>query len=100
MPPIYWSTGIQYSASSRVKAIGARAEQKRRKYQDESIKVSNVSVSRVAGLLQYGQATCFQVGWRSSGLPGASKSMSRGSSTGRSSSGTGTMPQSGQWITG
>src|SRR5438132_7662820 len=61
-PPIYWSTGIQYSAASRSKATGARAEQKRRKYQDESKKVSSVSVSRRAGPLQVGQATCFHVG--------------------------------------
>ena len=47
-------------------------EVKRSKYQDESTKVSSVSVSRRAGLPQGGQATCFQVGWRSSGLPGRS----------------------------
>src|SRR5215211_6338047 len=99
-PPIYWSTGIQYSAALRSNATGARAEQNRRKYQDDSKNVSNVSVSRVAGLLQYGQLTCFHVGWWSSGLPGLSNETSRGSSTGRSSSGTGTMPQSGQWMTG
>ena len=57
---------------------------KRAKYQDESTKVSIVSVSRRAGLPQCGQATCFQVGWRSSGLPGWSKVTSSGSSTGRS----------------
>jgi hypothetical protein len=61
---------------------------------------SMVSVSRVAGSPHCGQATCFQVGWRSSGLPGRSKSTSSGSVTGRSLSGTGTMPQRSQWITG
>src|SRR5437764_14808145 len=61
-PPIYWSTGIQYSAAARSNGTGARAEQKRRKYQDESMNVSKVSVSRVAGPLHVGQARCFQVG--------------------------------------
>ena len=70
------------------------------KYQDESTKVSSVSVSRRAGPPQAGQATCFQVGWCSSGLPGLSKSTSSGSTTGSWSSGTGTMPQPSQWMTG
>src|ERR1700733_5746087 len=100
MPPIYWSTGIQYSAAARSNAVGACAEQKRRKYQDESKNVSSVSVSRVAAPPQVGQLTCFQVGWRSSGLPGRSNVTSRGNSTGKSCSGTGTMPQSEQWISG
>ena len=52
---------------------------KRAKYQDESTKVSMVSVSRRAGLPHCGQATCFQVGWRSSGLPGTSNDTSSGS---------------------
>jgi hypothetical protein len=60
----------------------ARGEQKRAKYQDESTKVSKVSVSRRAGLPQQGQATCFQLGWWSSGLPGLEKSTSSGSTTG------------------
>ena len=38
------------------------ASQKRAKYQELSMKVSNVSVSRRAGSPQRGQATCFQVG--------------------------------------
>ena len=53
--------------------VGAEAlcgSVKRTKYQDESTNVSIVSVSRVAGPPHCGQATCFQVGWRSSGLPG------------------------------
>src|SRR5437868_8267902 len=61
-PPIYWSTGIQYSAAARSKATGARAEQNRRKYQDDSKNVSNVSVSRSAGPRQRGQVTNFHVG--------------------------------------
>ena len=39
---------------------------------DDSKNVSNVSVSRTAGPPQVGQVTCFQVGWLSSGFPGAS----------------------------
>ena len=59
-----------------------------------------VSVSRVAGPPHCGQVTCFQVGWRSSGLPLPSKVTSSGSFTGRSFSGTGTMPHISQWIMG
>ena len=101
MPPIYWSTGIQRSAT--LVSVGAAAihgSVKRTKYQDESTKVSMVSVSRRAGAPHFGQATCFQVGCRSSGLPGRLKSTSSGSFTGRSASGTGTTPQVSQWITG
>ncbi len=43
---------------------------KRAKYHDESTNVSIVSVSRVASPPHCGQATCFHVGWWSSGLPG------------------------------
>ena len=42
------------------------------KYQLDSKKVSNVSVSRLALSPQVGQRTFFQVGWWSSGLPGLS----------------------------
>src|SRR3954454_9092018 len=97
---MYWSTGIQYSAALRSNAIGARAEQKRRKYQEDSKKVSKVSVSRTAGPPQEGHLTCFQVGCRSSGLPGKSKLTSFGSATGRSCSGTGTMLHCWQWMIG
>jgi len=62
--------------------------------------VSKVSVSRRAALPQAGHATCFQLGCRSSGLPGVSKVTSSGSTTGRSASGTGTMPQASQWMIG
>ena len=55
---------------------------KRMKYQDESANVSSVSVSRTASPPQDGHATCFHVGWRSSGLPGISKLTSSGSTTG------------------
>ena len=101
MPPIYWSTGSQASASrSVVGAVSFQGSVKRAKYQDEF----DEGVHRV-GLAprrppQCGQATCFQVGWWSSGLPGLSKVTSSGSLTGRSASGTGTTPQASQWITG
>src|ERR1043166_9241906 len=101
MPPMYWSTGIHLSATARV--VGAdsfHGSVKRTKYQDESTNVSMVSVSRRAAPRHDGHATCFHVGWLSSGLPGLSNSTSSGSTTGRSGSGTGTMPHLSQWITG
>ena len=61
-PPIYWSTGSQWSAAALSIAPSASGAAKRRKYQAESTKVSKVSVSRSAGRPQAGQATCFQVG--------------------------------------
>ena len=97
---MYWSTGSQRSTASRVMASGARGLQKRAKYQDDSTKVSKVSVSRSAAAPQVGQSTRFQLGWLSSGLPGLSRSMSSGRVTGRSASGTGTTPQAGQCTTG
>ena len=104
MPPIYWLTGSQpFLPSTTDRVVGAASfhgSVKRAKYQDESTNVSIVSVSRRAGLLHRGHATCFQLGWWSSGLPGLSKMTSSGSSTGRSLSGTATVPQSSQWIAG
>src|SRR3712207_4155519 len=101
MPPMYWSTGSQYCAASRVKGASLTwGEAKRAKYQELSKKVSNVSVSRRAAAPHLGQATSFQVGWCSNGLPGLSKLTSSGSVTGSWSRGTGTTPQLGQWITG
>ena len=101
MPPMYWSTGSQRSTTLRsVGAVVIHGSVKRAKYQDESTNVSMVSVSRRAGLPHCGQATFFQVGWRSSGLPGRSKVTSSGSFTGRSFSGTGTTPQLSQWMIG
>ena len=77
-----------------------RGAVKRTKYQEQSTNVSIVSVSRVAGSPHCGQSTCFHVGCRSSGLPGLSNVASSGSLTGRSFAGTGTTPQSSQWMTG
>jgi hypothetical protein len=83
-----------------VGAVSIHGSVKRSKYQDESTNVSMVSVSRVAAPPHCGHLTCFQVGWRSSGLPGRSKVTSSGKVTGRSAFGTGTTPQAGQWMTG
>src|SRR5207247_4279293 len=98
---MYQSTGISRSTTARV--VGAFSFQgsvKRAKYQDESTNVSMVSVSRCALPPHLGQVTCFQVGWRSSALPGLSKVASSGSTTGNWSSGTGTTSHFGQWMTG
>src|SRR4051794_34333345 len=101
MPPRYWSTGSQAAASPGVVGSDAfHGSVKRAKYQDESTKVSIVSVSRRAAPPHCGQATWRQVGCRSSGLPGLSNVTSSGSLTGRSAFGTGTTPQASQWITG
>ena len=66
-------------------------------YQEEHMKVSMVSVSRRAGASHWGQATWVKVGCPASGdSPVGRNSASSGRSTGRSSSGTGTMPQAAQ----
>src|SRR5689334_17011738 len=97
MPPMYWSTGSHSSAVFGVVGdLSFQGSVKRAKYQDESTKVSIVSVSRLAIPEHFGHLTFFQVGWRSSGLPGLSKVTSSGSVTGRSLSGTGTTPHFGQ----
>jgi hypothetical protein len=73
---------------------------KRKKYQDESTKVSIVSVSRRAGRSQRGQRHSTNDLSLASGLPLPSGTRSSGSTTGRSWSGTGTSPQASQWISG
>ena len=70
------------------------------KYQDESTNVSIVSVSRLAGLPHLGQPTFRKAACLFSGLPEPSGIRSSGSTTGRSFSGTGTTPQSSQWMIG
>ncbi len=72
-------------------------------YQDESTNVSIVSVSRVAGPPQVGQATLTQsVAPPSGEVPWGFRSAPRsiGSVTGSWSSGTGTSPSTGQWMIG
>src|SRR4051812_9713199 len=93
MPPIYWSTAIQrFAIGGLVGSCSSHGSVKRRKYQDESTKVSIVSVSRRAGPEHFGHLTFFQVGCRSSGLPGTSNDTSSGRVTGRSPASTGTVP--------
>lgn len=73
----------------------------RRKYQEDSTKVSNVSVSRRPGFPQEGQGTRSQSSAPARGFPRSRVyGRSSGSTTGRSFSGTGTMPHASQWITG
>jgi hypothetical protein len=69
------------------------AQAKRRKYQDESTKVSMVSVSRRAAAPHFGHFTARKRSSLSSGLPLPSGTRSTGSTTGSCSSGTGTVPQ-------
>src|SRR5690554_1667893 len=97
---MYWSTGIHLATSAASNGWSAGWLAKRRKYQLELTKVSSVSVSRVAAAPHLGQSTCFQVGWRTSGLPGVLKSTSSGRVTGSWSLGTGTTPQASQWMNG
>src|SRR3989338_5617605 len=55
IPPIYWSTGIQYLASRVSKGLFLKSgEQNLKKYQEESKKVAIVSVSRRAFPLHLG----------------------------------------------
>ncbi len=54
MPPMYWSTAIQYRARLSTMLWSWSGQAKRAKYHDESTKVSIVSVSRFAGLPQDG----------------------------------------------
>ena len=67
----------------------------RMKYQDESTKVSIVSVSRRAGLPHFGHFTFKKSACLFKGLPLPSGTQSSGSTTGKSASGTGTAPQPG-----
>src|SRR3546814_2306596 len=100
MPPIYWSTGSQRAISAGSNGLSAGELAKRRKYHEESTKVSSVSVSRNASPPHDGQLVCFHVACRSSGLPGTEKSASSGSTIGSWPFGTGTSPHARQWING
>ena len=64
------------------------------------MKVSKVSVSRRASAPHSGHFTSRKLSIVTSGERTPSKVTSVGSTTGRSLSGTGTTPQSGQWIIG
>ena len=99
IPPMYWSTGIQWTAAagSNGRVGASNGSQKRRKYQLESTKVSMVSVSRSAGPPQIGQVVRRKPSLEASGdCPVGSNSTSSGASTGSWSSGTGTTPWTGQ----
>src|SRR6478752_6757021 len=100
-PPMYWSTGshVRTSAGSNGSASSC-GEVYRKKYHDESMKVSMVSVSRLAGPPQTGQVVLTKLALEASGLPSASEdtwnSTSSGRRTGSWLSGTGTTPSVGQ----
>ncbi len=97
-PPIYWSTGIHRATASCSKGnVRFFGSVKRRKYQEESTNVSIVSVSRTAGSWQTGQVVLVNASFSRKGDPPVPvKVTSRGRMTGRSLSGTGTVPQRSQ----
>ncbi len=102
MPPMYWSTGIQCCAATGANGCSLfHGSQKRRKYHDESTKVSMVSVSRVAGPPSIGHVVCRNPSLSESGdWPVGRNSTSSGASTGSWSTGTGTTPCSSQYTAG
>ena len=68
MPPMYWSTGIHFAACTGSKArSGVKGSAKRKKYHDESQKVSIVSASRRAGEPQTGHVVDANSSWVASG---------------------------------
>src|ERR1700690_2975966 len=93
MPPIYWSTGIQCPIFVLSRGYSSLREQYLTKYHEESTNVSIVSVSRRAGLPHAGQAALMKDSVSARGEPPVPVSlMSSGRITGRSFSGTGTIP--------
>ena len=94
IPPMYWSTGMKCWAAAGSKGRSVLdGSQKRRKYHDESTKVSIVSVSRPAGPPQTGHVVCKKPSWSARGdCPVGRNSTSSGATTGSWSSGTGTTP--------
>src|SRR5437762_6595529 len=100
IPPMYWSTAIQYFARASTMLFFWSGQAKRRKYQDESTKVSMVSVSRFAGLPHFGHLQFTNDGVLASGLPVPSGTRFSGSTTERTLSGTGTSPLPSQWTIG
>src|SRR5690625_4542641 len=103
-PPTYWSIGAQRLASAGSKACSSLlGDKKRRKYHEESKKVSIVSASRLAapphlGHVVFTQSSAAPRGDVPFGL--RSSPSAGGSSIGRSSSGTGTSPQESQCTMG
>ena len=104
LPPMYMSTGSHLRVRSGSKAASPQpALGYRRKYHAESRKLSLTSVSRRAGCPQLGHGARTKSSQRASGLepePSGLNSSTWGSRTGRSSSGTGTVPQDSQWMMG
>src|SRR3972149_4342019 len=99
MPPMYWSTGIQCCASLPKGNEELCGSQYRKKYHEESMSVSIVSVSRFALPLQDGQVVLTKSSLDASGLPWPLKMTCSGRTTGSWSSGTGIMPHLGQYTT-
>ena len=105
-PPAYRSTGNQRCTASRSKAkSSACGLAKRRKYHDEQTEPAMVSVSRCAGPPHCGQVVLTNSGILASGLrpsPRGSNAPvgSGGRRTGSCSSGTGTIPHTGQCTIG
>ena len=101
-PPVYWSTGSQYRPACGSKGRWAsRGLTYRYWYQDESMNVSIVSVSRSASPPHCGQRVRRNLSCSFSGdSPVGRNSASSGRRTGRSDSGTGTVPHRGQKMMG
>ncbi len=101
MPPMYWSTGSQWSTAARSVGASSRVGSvKRAKYQDESTKVSMVSVSRRAGRAALRAGTCFQVGMAVERVARLVEGDVLGQVDRQVRVGTGTTPQASQWMTG
>src|SRR2546428_11865396 len=100
MPPMYWSTGIQYFTRSSTMLFFWSGQAWRMKYQDESTKVSMGAVLRFAPLPHLGHLELTKDGVFARGVPVPSGTRSSGSTTGSSRSGTGTSPQTPQWTIG
>src|SRR3954447_24739960 len=99
IPPVYRSTGLHAARRSGSNGNWVLCESRYlNQYQDESMKVSSVSVSRRAGPPQVGQVVLTKLAWLMSGLwPDGVNSASSGNRTGSSSYGTGTTPQASQY---
>ena len=97
-PPTYLSTGSILSTKSLSKAFSEfLLSTYLIWYHEEHTKVSNVSHSLLAGLPQHGQVVLMNDSHLASGdFPSGANWTSYGNCTGRSFSGTGTVPQSPQ----
>src|SRR4030043_583262 len=101
-PPIYTSTGNQcFTLAASKEALLVLGLVYLKKYQDEHMKVSMVSVSLRPGPEHLGQVVLTN-DWQyfKGDSPVGLKSESGGSKTGKSSSSTGTMPHFSQYMMG